>query len=314
MSSADAPQSNPPQTGLPPWLVRALSLLAFGMVTNWLSDVLHPLAFGALVAVAAVVYGMAHVDATAPITRVLPRVFLCLSVAGASLAVVTPVSWTGPISVASVVLVTCAALGARDRATALTSLGGLSIFTAGLIVVSEGMSVQGTAGKVGSIVLGSCAASLGLLYLRFRRDLFGSDGITAATLRAYPRAWCRAGALGILAVPMSFRLGDDGHLLAAILVAIAGLSWLGMTMVFVFTERRDALAGAMLAVCGAAVTGLSLLAFHGQEFLGGTIAITAGVAMLGGGLSLLESTGSLDRLTNLFKPEQQANSQISKGD
>lgn len=307
MSSADGPQSSPPRTDWSKLLTLAVGQLSFGLVTNWLSNALHPLGYGGvLVFVAVVVVGIVRLDKTAPIAKVLPRVLLCLTVAGVALAVAIPASWTGPIAVASVMLALCAATAARDRAAAFTSLAGISLFTAGLLMVSESVRAQGTAGKVITIVLGCYAVLLGLLCLLFRRVLFGSRGITTATLRNSTMAWSRASALGILTVPLSIQLGAGGHLLAAILVAIAGLSWLVVTMVFVFTKGRDTLAGAMLSVSGAAVTGLGLVAFYSQEFLGGTIAITAGVAMTGGGLSMLDSTGALLRLANLFKPQPPA--------
>ena len=70
-----------------------------------------------------------------------------------------------------------------------------------------------------------------------------------------------------------------------------GRVWLGVTPVFVFAEQGDALAGALLAVSGAALAVLGLMAFSGREYPAAAVAATAGVAMVGGGLSLLDATG-----------------------
>ncbi|MFG1882598.1 hypothetical protein ACGFH9_11900, partial [Micromonospora sp. NPDC049102] len=58
-------------------------------------------------------------DERAPLAEALPRILLYLAVAGVALAVTTPASWAGPLTLVSVVAIACAALVARDRATAL---------------------------------------------------------------------------------------------------------------------------------------------------------------------------------------------------
>jgi hypothetical protein len=283
------------------WPIRALGLLTFGLVTNLLSDVLPRLALVAVILVGAVVVGLFHLPRGAPAARVLPGGLLYLAIAGVALAVVTPDSWTGPLTVVSVLLVGCSALAVRHRAAAFTSLAGMSIFTVGVVILADAGHAATTAGTVLGYVMGAYATLFGLLYVFYRRSLFGTGGITTATLRTMPVAWSRAGALGILAVPAAIQLVRENHVPAGILVLAGGLSWLATTMVFVFSTTADTLAGATLTVSGACVTTLGLLAFYGQQFLPGAIALTAGVAMAGGGLSLLESCGVLDRLTALFK-------------
>jgi hypothetical protein len=56
----------------------------------------------------------------------------------------------------------------------------------------------------------------------------------------------------------------------------------------------------MLILSGVAVTGLGLLAFNAHEFAIGLIAATMGIALAGGGLSLVQSTGMLSTLRDTY--------------
>ncbi|MFG3556755.1 hypothetical protein ACGGAQ_20460 [Micromonospora sp. NPDC047557] len=299
MSSVREPQPSPPRAGTARWRLRLVGWLGpagSAVALNQLATVLPPVAVGAVILVVAVVYGHNRLDERAPLAEALPRILLYVAVAGVALAVTTPSSWAGPLTLVAVVAIACAALVARDRATALTSLAGISICTTGLFVVTDAVHVERAGARFVGVTLGTFAVVLGLLVLDNRRHLFGADSPGLALLREARVFWSRAGALGVLSVPASVSLAREGSLVTAALVAVAGLCWLGVTLVFVFAERRDALAGALLAVSGTAVTALGLLAFDAREYPVGMIAATAGVAMVGGGISLLESTGALARL------------------
>ncbi|WP_405432905.1 hypothetical protein [Micromonospora sp. NBC_00617] len=312
MSSAREPQPCPPRAGTARWRLRLVGWLGpagSAVALNQLATVLPPVAVGAVILVVAVVYGHNRLDERAPLAGALPRILLYVAVVGVALAVTTPSSWAGPLTLVAVVAIACAALVARDRATALTSLAGISVCTAGLFVVTDAVHVERTGARFVGVTLGTFAVVVGLLVLYDRRHLFGADSTALALLREARVSWSRAGALGVLSVPASVRLAREGSLVTAALVAVAGLCWLGVTLVFVFADQRDALAGALLALSGAAVTALGLLAFQAREYPVGMIAATAGVAMVGGGISLLESTGALGRLgswlAHLTKPAAQ---------
>ncbi|MEH1168723.1 hypothetical protein V6V47_25385 [Micromonospora sp. CPCC 205539] len=299
MSSVPEPQPSPPEAEPPRWrvtLVRWLGPAGFAVALNQLATVLPPVAVGAVLVVVAVVYGFNQLDETAPLAGALPRLLLYVAVVGIALAVTTPPSWTGPLTLVSVVLITCATLVARARATALTSLAGISVFTAGLITVSDAVHVDRVNARILGMVLGGFAVLAGLLILRYRREIFGANGISVADFRGPSLGLARVGAIGVLGVVAGIDLAADGRLLPALLAGLAGSSWLGVTLVLGFVEHPDALAGVLLMIAGASITGLGLLAFHGSEFLVGTIAATGGVAMAGGGVSLLEATGVLARL------------------
>jgi len=285
------------------WPIRALGLLTFGLVTNLLSDAFPRPALIALILVGAVVVAMFHLPEDAPARQVLPGALLYLAVAAAALAVVTPASWTGPLTVVSVllVLIGCTALAVRHRAAALVSLAGLSLFTIGLVCVTGAADETYTSAKVIASVLGGFVAVFGLLLIVSRRHLAGPGGISMASLREMRVTWSRAGTIGAVAAIGAIQVARDGEWLVASLMVVAGLSWLATTMTFVFAEHAESFAGAMLTVCGVAATGLGLVAFHSSVFLPGAIALLAGLAMAGGGLTLLESEGVLAGLTALFR-------------
>ncbi|MEV4824505.1 hypothetical protein [Micromonospora sp. NPDC049274] len=299
MSSVHEPQPSPPRGGTGRWRLRLVGWLGpagSAVALNQLATVLPPVAVGAVLLVVAVVYGHHRLDERAPLAEALPRITLSVAVAGVALAVTTPASWAGPLTLVAVMAIACAALVARERATALTSLAGISVCTAGLFVVTDAVHVERTGGRFVGVTLGTLAVLVGLLVLVHRRDLFGADSAGLELLRQARVFWSRAGALGVLSVPASVSLAREGSVVTAVVVAVAGLCWLGVTLVFVFAEQRDSLAGALLALSGAAVTVLGLLAFQAREYPVGMVAGTAGVAMVGGGLSLLESAGTLGRL------------------
>jgi hypothetical protein len=294
------------RTRLPSWLVQALNLLAIGAGTNGLYDAMHPLLVGAVVCVALFVYLLGRLDPAQDIATHLPHALLYLTVAGVGLIVATPASWTGPIAVTSVVLATCAALAAQDRASALATLFGISLFTVGVVGATETVHAATTVGKVLLTGVAVSVALLGLFCLSYRRELLGPGGITMNTLRTSPMMWARLSVLGLLGIVAGFKWGDHDHLLAAVLGVIAGASWIGVALVFSFMERRDALAGTLLAMTGSSLTGLGWLAFSSREFVMGLVCITTGVAMAGGGLWLLDSAGFTSWLKRQFKPQPPA--------
>lgn len=301
MSSAEGSQPVPDEPAVVRWrvvLVRWLGPVVFGIALNQLSNVLSPVAVGALVVVVAVVYGFNRLDATAPLAKALPRVLLYLAVAAVALAVATPTSWNGPITVVAIVLIACTALLAPHRAVASGTLAGISIFTAGLHVLSNPPPrLHGVGDWLVFLAIGASGTTMGLLILDNRRWLFGPGGITVADVRQWRMAWGRGSALGIIAVVAAIAaVRAGGNPLVAATAMTAGLSWLVVSLVFFFSERLDTLAGAMLVTCGASVAGLGAFAFGDHELLVGTVAACAGVAMAGGGFSLLDTTGVLARL------------------
>jgi len=155
------------------WPIRALGLLTFGLVTNLLSDVVPRPALVALILVGAVVVAMFHLPEDAPARRILPGALVYLAVAAVALAVVTPASWSGPLTVVAVllVLIGCTALAVRHRAAALISLAGL-IF---LIVIPAWSSYWRLRERILAVVMsvyilaafvgmGACAGAVFLYY------------------------------------------------------------------------------------------------------------------------------------------------------
>jgi hypothetical protein len=50
----------------------------------------------------------------------------------------TPKSWTGPVTMISAGLIVIFVIASEDRATALASLAGISLFAAGLVMATSG--------------------------------------------------------------------------------------------------------------------------------------------------------------------------------
>jgi hypothetical protein len=285
------------------WSIRALGLLTFGLVTNLLSDVFPRPALIALILVGAVVAGMVHLPEDAPVRKVLPGALLYLAVAAVALAVVTPPSWTGPLTVVSVLLllIGCTGLTMRRRADALVGLAGLTVFTLGVLSVVAGTHQTHTSAKFVCFVLGVFVSLFGLMLIADRHELAGAGGFSMAVLRDMRLTWSRAGVIGLLAVVRSVQVAREGDLPIAALLAVAGVAWLAATMAFVFANSADTFTGTMLTLCGVATTGLGLAAFGSQMFLLGVLALPAGATMAAGGLTLLESRGVLTRFRSLFR-------------
>ncbi|MFF1613622.1 hypothetical protein ACFVYA_38160 [Amycolatopsis sp. NPDC058278] len=289
---------------MPWWLVQGLNLLAIGAGANGLYDAMHPLLVGAVVVAALFVYFLSRLDPAQDIATHLPRALLYLTVAGVGLLVTTPPSWTGPIAVASVVCAMCAALAAQDRASALATLFGVSVFTVGVVGATGAVHAATAAGRI--LLTGAAAgvALLGLLCLWNRHGLLGPAGITMHTLRTTPMAWARLSVLGMIGIVAGFDRGGHGDPVAALLGVIGGACWVGVAIVFSFGERNDALAGTLLAMTGFSVVGLGWMAFRDEEFVMGLICMTTGATMAVAGLWLLDSAGFSSWLRRQFKPRR----------
>jgi hypothetical protein len=143
--------------------------------------------------------------------------------------------------------------------------------------------------------------AMGLFLLVFRRELFsGPHRITTEKLRGYPRMWAGGSFWAFPAVASAVDLVlHGGNPLTAASLAVGGLSWLGVTLVFFFSaasKRQDALAGALLSLCGTTVAELGLQMSGSRHLLVlGSLIIATGVALAGAGFSLLDSTGALAR-------------------
>jgi hypothetical protein len=178
---------------------------------------------------AAVTIGIDQVPKGAPLARALPSVLLFLAVAATALTMTTPPSWTGPVTMISAGLIAIFVIASENRAVALTSLAGIGLFAAGLVVATNG-DASGITGHVGVAFLGSCLMIMGLVVLILRRELFfGPTRITTAKLREYPSVmWGRGTALGLGGVIVGVEAANSGRPLAAVLLEIGGLSWLGV--------------------------------------------------------------------------------------
>ncbi|MGW4056839.1 hypothetical protein ACWEGE_01100 [Amycolatopsis sp. NPDC004747] len=300
MSSADGS----PQARLPWWLVQGLNMLSIGAGANGLYDAMHPLLVGAVVVVALFVYFLSRLEPAQDIATHLPRALLYLTVTGVGLLVTTPPSWTGPIAVASVVCAMCAALAAQDRAGALATLFGVSVFTVGAVGATEAVHAATATGRILLTGAAGSVALAGLLCLGNRRSLLGPTGITMRTLRTNPMVWARLSVLGILGIVTGFAWGGHGHLVAALLAVVGGACWVGAAIIFSFAERHDALTGTLLATAGFSLVGLGWIAFGAKEFVAGLICMTTGATLAVGGLWLLDSAGLSGWLGRQFKPRQ----------
>ncbi|KDN18603.1 hypothetical protein [Amycolatopsis rifamycinica] len=303
MASADGAPPAPPPGHLPQWQVQGLNLLAIGAGTNGLYDAMHPLLVAAVVAVALFVHLLGRLDPEREIATHLPRALLHLTVAGIGLVVATPASWTGPMAVASAVFAVCAALAARDRASALATLLGTSGFALGVVVAAESAQIGDPLGRV---LITGCAvgvALLGLSCLLNRHRLVGPGGVGVHTLMTMPMTWARLSVLGVFGVIAGCTLIGD-HVVVALLCVVGGASWVGAAVVFSFMDRRDALAGTLLTVTGWSVTGLGWVAFSSREFVGGLVCITTGATLVVAGLWLLDSAGFTSWLRRQFKPSR----------
>lgn len=299
------------ETKIPRWRTKLIPWL-WAPVLGWYigglpEKLLPPLARGGVSLVVAVlfVYDQLH-QRNAPLYRKLPPIllFLAVAVSGLAVAVSDPASWDGPtpITVGATALIVCTFLITEDRAVALTTLLGISIFTLGVIEISGTMRDHDltTASRVVMLILSITIMNVGLLFLAGRRFLFVREfGFSTVGLRQYTLSWVRATAVGIIAVYPAIDVIQHGPLLAGVLLLIAALSWSGVGIVFSFTEaapRPDAMAGTLLLVTGIAVTGPSLFLVFGDLFFLGTVIAAAGAAMAGGGLSLFKNATNVHLL------------------
>jgi hypothetical protein len=275
------------------WLPGTVGAIAAATFANVVADKLPLPLSGALAVVVAVVY---QLSTSGP--RVGPVSALYVAAAGIALTVAIPASWVGPVTVASAVLAVGAALGAYDRVAALTSLAGTGMVAVGALGISESTHMPTASGQVVAICVGSGVALLGLAGIWFRHDVFGARGITIGSLLGIRSAVrTRVSVAGVAAIPFSVQQGQEGHVLIAVLALVAGLPWLVMMIVFGTADRAYVLVGAMLTLSATGIVGLGLVGFYDQEFLGGVVAATVGVALAGGGLSLLRATGTLRPLS-----------------
>ena len=161
----------------------------------------------------------------------------------------------------------------------------------------------------------------GLGVLRHPERAIRSNGMTLTTLHRL-RRWATDGngfgAIGALgAFTLLAGLGvltGDGRtpadVAAGVLLMVAGLAVIGGEVVLWLPEPPGALFGALLTLAGLALTGLSgLIGFAGagRELVAVPILGALGLAMAGGGLSLLDDIGTLSRLqrrlTYLVRPD-----------
>jgi hypothetical protein len=255
-----------------------------------------PLAVSAVVSVWLFLLGLNRLPGRSPLAQALPHLLVFAVVTGIALTVTTPQSWTGPITLIAAIMITCAMLATppQDRALALISLAGISLFTAGLVTVSYGLQSHHN-GHLVTVPLGCAALFYSAAFLWFRRWV-AAHVITMENLRKAKRGWARASAIGIVAGWASIQSARDGALMIAVPAGLAGLSWLVVSAVFLFSERGETLIAGMLFILGGSVTVLGLVAFHQEDFLIGLIAVCAGVALAGGGLMQLTSSGALNGL------------------
>lgn len=287
-------------------LGRSVRPIAYTLAVTELTDPLPRPARIVVILVAAVVFGgFDRLNKQAELVRRLPNILLCVGIGVVVLAVATPPSWNGPMTVAAVVLIACATLLTEDRAAALTTLAAVSVITAGVYVISGAVRDPAENPWLPVGVLGGGAIAMGLAMLALRRVLFAQrGGFTRDKLRTYRQSWGRGAALGLLGLAGTAELAGNGHAPAAVLVATASVSWIVAAAIFGLTfegtDRQDNIAGVMLFVSGVSVAVLGLLAFDARQYAVGLVAVTMGIALAGGGVSLLESTGMLSALRRTY--------------
>ncbi|WP_173062475.1 hypothetical protein [Phytohabitans houttuyneae] len=310
MPPAEQPEPAAPDTpGVPRWrseLGRSVRPVAYTLALTELTDPLPKPARIVVILVAAVVFGgFDRLNKDTKLVRMLPNILLCVGLGVIVLAVTTPQSWNGPMAVAAVVLIACATLLTAERAAALTTLAAVGLITAGIYVISGTVRDPGTNPWPLVVVAGGGPIVMGLTMLALRRELFTRrGGFSTAKLREFGQSWGRAAALGIIGLAGGGQLAGNGHVPAAVLVLAASVSWIVAAAVFgltsTVTTRQDNLAGAMFVVCGVSVAVLGLLAFDAHQYAVGLVAATMGIAVAGGGVSLLESTGALRALRDTY--------------
>ncbi|GAA3339782.1 hypothetical protein GCM10020358_24800 [Amorphoplanes nipponensis] len=323
-----ADESPPPGSAVPPWqrtLVRRLGPAVCGVALNQIADVVPYPAVAVAAAVLAILYGLSRLDRTAPLVRGLPRVLLRVIAAGVVAAMLLPASWTGPVIAGLTGLIVLALLLTRRRGDALAALIGISVFSYGVALVFSATQLRSSIVVTGFLAgCGVLLALVGLGVLSHPEQVIRSNGLSLATLGGL-RRWVTDGAgFGVLAalggLTLLAGLGvltTDGRVAvrvaAAVLLVVAGLAVIGAEVVLWLPERHGPFFGVLLALAGLALTALGgLIGFAGAgpDLVAVPILGTFGLALAGGGLSLLDDAGSLRRwqrrLRCLVRPDPDA--------
>jgi hypothetical protein len=319
MSDDTPPPGTTSTPAVPRWqqkLARVLGTAVCGLALNQLADVVPYLVVGLVLVVVGVVFGLSRLDATAPLVRGLPTMLLRVIVAGIVAATLLPESWCGPVIVFLTALIILVALLPPRRGNALAPLVGISVFSYGVAVVFFALQSDKSpaAITVAGVFFGFFIAMAGLTMLTEPRLEIRADGTTVAKLRRSVTEGSGFGmlaALGGLCVIVGFLCLAASEVAAGILLLITGLAVIGMEVVVWLPERHDWLVGLLLTVGGVSFTALSgVAAFSatGKNLIVVPIMGALGLAMAGGGLSLLDASGTLLRLRRwsayLIKPAQ----------
>ena len=307
----------------PKWqqtLVRWLGPAVCGVALNQLADVVPHLVVAVALAVVAILYGLSKLDATAPLVRGLPKLLLRVVIIGIVAAMLLPDSWAGPVIWSATGLIVLVVLLTRQRGTALASLIGISIFTYGVVLAATAPTSNLPGLVVAALIyLGVMITLGGLAVLQHPKRMIHPRGITVPDVRRLREFLDkRAGlliqiggfvALFNIGMLTSTNIGPAARAASA-LAMLTGLAVVGVEMVLWLPERHGLLVGVLLAVGGTSLTAASVLtgfAGTGKELVAVPILGALGLAMAGGGLSLLDATGTLPRLrrrlTYLVQPD-----------
>lgn len=321
MTSGDR---SPPESAAPQWqrtLVRWLGPAVCGIALNQIADVVPHFAVVVASVVLAIMFGLSKLHRTAPLVRGLPRVLLIVIAAGIVASVLMPASWTNPIIGSLTGLIVLSLLLTKERGTALATLIGISVFTygVGLGFSAPHLPSNGFISVLLTLFAVCCSLALvvaGLCVLTHPERVIRSNGMTLATLCRL-RQWHSGNGFGTLPTLGSVTmlvgalLTAHGPTAAGVLLMVIGFAVIGGEIVLWVHERHSPLFGVLLTVAGAALTALSgLIGFGstGQQIVMLMVPIlgTLGLAMVGGGLSLLDDAGTLPRLyrrvTQLTEP------------
>ncbi|GAA3905318.1 hypothetical protein [Actinoplanes auranticolor] len=306
-------EETPLTPAVPGWqrtLLRWLGPAVCGVALNQLADVVPYLVVGGALLLVAVLYGLSRLDATAPLVRGLPRMLLRVITAGLVAALVLPASWSRPVIGSLVLLIVLLVLLTPQRGTVLASLIGICLFTYGVTLVFLTPAPTAPALLVAACTYFGVMIALGGLAVLSRPErVVRPTGVTVASLRRLRQFLYGAGngllltTSGVIVLLCVIALTDGEYgpvaVAAIVLVLIAALAVAGVEVVLWLPERHSPVVGVLLVLGGVSLTAVGcLIGFtgDGRDLIAVPLLGTSGMAMVVGGLTLLDATGALPRL------------------